>query len=113
MIINADDFGYSAEVNEAVSECFRAGVINRATIMVNMPGAEEAARIARENGFFDRVGLHINLTEGKALTDECAASELCDAVSSKEDKPRDSRRDRGADKKVFIHGLYASSRGFA
>ncbi len=78
MIINADDFGYSAQVNEAVTECFRTGVINRTTIMVNMPGAEEAAKLARENGFFDRVGLHINLTEGKALTAECAASELCD-----------------------------------
>ena len=78
MIINADDFGYSASVNEAVAECFRNGVINRTTIMVNMPGAEDAARLARENGFWDRVGLHINLTEGKALTAKCEGSELCD-----------------------------------
>lgn len=78
MIINADDFGYSASVNEAVTACFKAGVINRTTIMVNMPGAEDAARLARENGFLDRVGLHINLTEGRALTEACAASELCD-----------------------------------
>ena len=46
--------------------------------MVNMPGAEEAAELARLNGFFDCVGLHINLTEGKALSSECAKSELCD-----------------------------------
>ena len=78
MIINADDFGYSPQVNDAVAECFRRKVINRTTIMVNMPDAADAAQLARENGFWDRVGLHINLTEGKALSKECADSELCD-----------------------------------
>ena len=39
VIINADDFGYSSQVNEAVAECFRTGVINRTTIMVNMSAA--------------------------------------------------------------------------
>ncbi|MBO5369064.1 MAG: ChbG/HpnK family deacetylase, partial [Clostridia bacterium] len=78
LIINADDFGYSQSVNRAIADCFKNGYINRATIMVNMPYAQEAADIARQNGFFDSVGLHINLTEGKALSEECAKSELCD-----------------------------------
>ena len=78
LIINADDFGYSKSVNMAINECFKLNVINRTTIMVNMPCAEEAASLAKENGYFDRVGLHINLTEGKALSKECAESELCD-----------------------------------
>ena len=68
MIINADDFGYSHEVNAAVAQCFREGRINRATLLVNMPGTEEAVRMAQEEGFFDKVGLHINLTEGYPLT---------------------------------------------
>ena len=78
VIINADDFGYSPSVNKAIADCFAQKLINRTTIMVNMPFAEEAARIARENNFFDSVGLHINLTEGKALSDKCAKSVLCD-----------------------------------
>lgn len=78
MIINADDFGYSASVNRAICECFNKKLINRTTIMVNMPSAKEAALLAEENGFKDSVGLHINLTEGKALSKECADSELCD-----------------------------------
>ena len=78
MIINADDFGYSDSVNNAIAECFQKGVINRTTIMVNMPQAANAAKLAREKGFFENVGLHINLTEGKALSKECAMSELCD-----------------------------------
>ena len=78
MIINADDFGYSKSVNKAITDCFKQNLINRTTIMVNMPYTEEAVLLAKENGFSDCVGLHINLTEGKALSEECAKSELCD-----------------------------------
>lgn len=78
MIINADDFGYSKEVNMAIADCFKNKTINRTTIMVNMPCAEEAVELSKENDFFDCVGLHINLTEGKALSKECASSKLCD-----------------------------------
>jgi glycosyltransferase involved in cell wall biosynthesis/predicted glycoside hydrolase/deacetylase ChbG (UPF0249 family) len=46
--------------------------------MVNMPFAKAAAELSKEKHFFDKVGLHINLTEGKALSDECASSVLCD-----------------------------------
>ena len=46
--------------------------------MVNMPSAQQARDLAFEQGFEKAVGLHINLTEGKALSPECAASELCD-----------------------------------
>ena len=34
-----------------------------------MPGVDEAVSIAREKGFADRIGLHLNLTEGLPLTD--------------------------------------------
>lgn len=78
MIINADDFGYSQSVNNAVCECFERKLINRTTVMVNMPYAEEAKKLAFSKGFADKVGLHINLTEGAALSEECAKSELCD-----------------------------------
>lgn len=78
MIINADDFGYSKAVNMAIVDCFRNKTINRTTIMVNMPCAQEAVTLSKENNFFDCVGLHINLTEGKALSKECASSKLCD-----------------------------------
>lgn len=78
MVINADDFGYSHSVNHAICTSFEKGLVNRTTIMVNMPCAEEAAELAFENNFSDMVGLHINLTEGKALSSECANSALCD-----------------------------------
>ena len=78
MIVNADDYGYNESVNEAIRTCFSRGLINRTTVMVNMPQSENAYKIACDNGFLENVGLHLNLTEGKALSDECAKSELCD-----------------------------------
>ena len=56
MIINADDFGYSDSVNAAVAECFDRGLVNRTTIMVNMPCCEAAAETAKEHGFLIRWG---------------------------------------------------------
>lgn len=78
MIISADDFGCSEAVNEAICTCFDKGLVNRTAIMINMPDAAKAEELAKEHGFFGNVGLHINLTDGKALSDVCASSELCD-----------------------------------
>ena len=78
-IINGDDFGLSENVNTAIARCFREGLINRTTILVNMPGAEEACAIAQEQGFKGSVGLHINLVEGPAMTEVCRKNRLlCD-----------------------------------
>lgn len=68
-IVNADDFGLNHEVNMAIVEAFEAGYISNTTIMVNMPGFEEAVELAEKHGFFNCVGLHLNLFEGKPLTD--------------------------------------------
>ena len=78
IIVNADDFGYSREFNEGVCAAFEKKLINRTTLMVNMPAAEEAVKMAFDNGFADKVGLHLNFSEGAALSEECRNSELCD-----------------------------------
>lgn len=79
MIINADDFGKSEEVNRAIVEAFEKRLINRTTLMVNMPYADDAVKLAEKNGFADRVGLHLNLTEGEPLTDGIRTNPLfCD-----------------------------------
>jgi hypothetical protein len=36
IIVNADDFGMSAEVNRAVVEAFHKGAISSATVIINM-----------------------------------------------------------------------------
>lgn len=74
IIVNADDFGLSDSVNEAIKICFEMGYINRTTAMVNMPAFSECINIANANGFADRVGLHLNLDEGCPLTDKIKAN---------------------------------------
>lgn len=69
-IVNADDFGISLQVNEAISECFEKRIITNTTLMVNMPYAAQAVELAKEKEFSERVGLHLNLTAGKPLTDK-------------------------------------------
>lgn len=69
IIRNADDYGKSEDVNRAIATCFREGYIDRTTLMVNMPYADAAVNEAIKEGFFDKVGIHLNLTEGMPLTE--------------------------------------------
>ncbi|MGN0066825.1 MAG: ChbG/HpnK family deacetylase [Bacteroides sp.] len=69
-IINADDFGRSESINDAIVYAFKNGIINQTTLMVNMPYVEEAILEAKKNHFDDKVGLHLNLDEGFPLTDK-------------------------------------------
>jgi predicted glycoside hydrolase/deacetylase ChbG (UPF0249 family) len=63
LIINADDFGLDEEVNLAIIEAHRNGLVRSASLMVNMPGTESAARMARREPSL-KVGLHLNISEG-------------------------------------------------
>ena len=73
LIVNADDLGLNENVDRAIAEAFEKGIIDRTTLLVNMPCAEEAARLAADKGFLDKTGLHLNLTSGKPLTGGIAA----------------------------------------
>ena len=60
----------NSKVNTAITDAFEKGLIDRTTLLVNMPFAEEAMETAAKKGFSDRVGLHLNLTAGIPLTKE-------------------------------------------
>jgi hopanoid biosynthesis associated protein HpnK len=63
LIVNADDFGLSVSVNEAVLRAHREGILTSASLMVNEPGFEQAVKLARENPRLG-VGLHLTLLFG-------------------------------------------------
>ena len=69
LIVNADDFGHSSSRNRAIVESFQNNLITQTTLMVNMPGTDEAVKLAFANGFSNQVGLHLNLTEGFPMMD--------------------------------------------
>lgn len=70
LVVNADDFGACHGVNRGVIEAHRDGVVTSASLLVNWPGAEEAAHLARENPALS-VGLHACFVEEghRALAD--------------------------------------------
>jgi hopanoid biosynthesis associated protein HpnK len=67
IIINADDFGLCASVNEGIIEAHRHGALSSATIMANMPGFGQAVELAGDNPRLG-VGVHLNLVRGLPLS---------------------------------------------
>ncbi len=63
LIVNADDFGLSRSVNEAVVRAHREGILTTASLMVNERGCNEAVKLAEENPRLG-VGLHLTLLMG-------------------------------------------------
>lgn len=72
LIVNADDFGRSPEINQAVLQAHTEGILTTASLMVNEPACAEAVALARAHPRLG-VGLHLTLVCGEAaLTAEAA-----------------------------------------
>jgi len=69
VIIVADDLGVCEERNRGILRCIETGIVTRTSIMVNGPAAVDAVEIFHEKGLMGTVGLHLNLTEGKPISD--------------------------------------------
>src|SRR5262245_1017534 len=63
LIINADDFGRSHSINEAVVRAHREGILTSASLMMSEPATEAAVALARENPQLG-IGLHLTLLLG-------------------------------------------------
>lgn len=79
VIVNADDFGMSSAVNQGIVHCFSRNLISSATILANFVGFEEACDNAHANELTDKLGIHINLTEGRPICSRLLSNRhLCD-----------------------------------
>lgn len=72
-IINADDFGLAENCSKAIALSFQNELISSTTACANGEYIKEAHDLATKMGFADRIGIHINLTEGTPLTKPIAA----------------------------------------
>lgn len=61
-IFTVDDFGINRQANELIFRAFSEGVLTHASVMVNMPGSNEALR-ATKNFRKIKFGLHLNLSD--------------------------------------------------
>jgi chitin disaccharide deacetylase len=62
LIVNADDFGRSPDINRGVITAHERGIVTSASLMVRWPAAQEAAEYARSRPSFG-LGLHLDLGE--------------------------------------------------
>jgi len=62
VIINADDLGHSAGINQGIEQCHRCGVLTSASLMVNRAATPLGVEVARRNPRLS-VGLHVNVTD--------------------------------------------------
>ncbi len=76
-IVNADDLGYSHEVNVAIEKCLAAGVITSSTIIANGPAFDEAVSIAKRYPGIS-YGAHLNATEFRPLSGAPLGQIMCD-----------------------------------
>jgi hopanoid biosynthesis associated protein HpnK len=67
LIVNADDFGMAPGVNRAIVESHRTGIVTSTSLLANAAAFDEAAAAARANPSLG-VGVHLNLTEGRPLS---------------------------------------------
>ena len=60
LITNADDFGYTRDVNEGIVHAHREGILTATTLMATGAAFDHAVALARENPSLD-VGVHLVL----------------------------------------------------
>ena len=70
LIIRADDFGFREAVNYGVMKAYRGGLVKNIGLMSNMPYAEHAFHLIKDEDV--ALGLHVNLILGTpcARTDQ-------------------------------------------
>jgi len=66
LVVNADDFGFTHDVNHGIIEAHQRGILTATTIMANGDAFEDAARLARANPTLD-IGAHLVLVGGCGL----------------------------------------------
>jgi chitin disaccharide deacetylase len=65
-VVNADDFGFTRDVNDGIVEAHRRGILTATTLMANGAAFDHAVSLAKANPKLD-IGCHLVLCGGDAL----------------------------------------------
>ena len=66
LIVNADDFGFTRDVNAGIIDAHTRGILTAATLMANGDAFDDAVQLAQANPSLD-VGIHFVLIGGQSL----------------------------------------------
>lgn len=66
LIITADDLGIDPNINAAIVDCYKGGLLTCSALLVNAPYIKEGIEIAKAFPNLE-VGLHLSFVEGLSL----------------------------------------------
>ena len=66
MVVNADDFGFTRDVNAGIVEAHQRGILTATTLMANGGAFDDAVWLAKANRSLD-IGIHLVLVSGESL----------------------------------------------
>ncbi len=66
LVVNADDFGFTRDVNQGIIDAHQRGILTATTLMANGDAFDDAVRLAGEHPSLD-IGAHLVLIGGRAL----------------------------------------------
>ena len=95
LIVNADDFGFTPDVNEGIVEAHRGGILTATTLMATGDAFDDAVRLARAVPSLD-IGCHLVLVGGASLISGKAfprtVGQLLAALARRQIRPHEELR---------------------
>lgn len=95
LVVNADDFGFTPDVNEGIVDAHCRGILTATTLMANGDAFEDAVRLARANPSLD-IGCHLVLIGGRSLVGghplPASVPQLFAALARREIRPYEELR---------------------
>ncbi|MGE5486891.1 MAG: ChbG/HpnK family deacetylase [bacterium] len=89
LVVNADDFGFTHDVNAGIIEAHERGILTSTTLMALGDAFDDAVRLAREHPSLD-VGCHLTLVQGPGLPDGIPG--LVNALAARRIRPYEQCR---------------------
>ena len=95
LVVNADDFGFTPDVNAGIVEAHRRGILTATTLMANGDAFDDAVRLARGTPSLD-IGCHLVLIGGRSPVSgkayPASVPRLLAALARREIRPYDELR---------------------
>jgi hopanoid biosynthesis associated protein HpnK len=104
LIVNADDFGFTAGVNRAIAVAHATGIVTSSTLMANGRAFEDAVCLAKTIPRLS-VGCHVVLIDGEPVLDATQIPSLTSTSSSSTSAPSGGARFRDGLKSFAARAL--------
>ena len=99
LVVTADDLGVCAARNRGILYAMTRGAVTHTSLLANGPAALEGLRMMRRAGLLHRVGLHLNLTEGRPVS---RPEDIPSLLQQPEDSERSKFDDSSGKERLFL-----------